>query len=137
MNPAIIKNRDRTKKHFSNDILFFKEARIANIDKDFIRDVIAQLEQHMLDNDLSVEQLGKTVGMSRLAFYRKIKSMTGHTPSEFIRIIKLHKASDLLKNTDLTISEISFQVGFETPSYFTKCFKDIFKENPSEYQQNN
>lgn len=133
----IIKNRDRIKEHISKDILFFNnETRIGDLDKNFLKTVIVQVEQHVLDTDLSVEKLGKTVGMSRLAFYRKIKSVTGHTPSEFIRIIKLNKASDLLKNTNLTISEIAFKVGFETPSYFTKCFKKIYKVNPSEYQQN-
>ncbi len=133
----IIKNREKIKEHFSKDILFFKnEPRIKDLDKEFLQKVIAQAEIHILDSNLSVENLGKTFGMNRLTFYRKIKTITGLAPSEFIKTIQLHKASDLLKNSDLTISEIAFKVGFETPSYFTKCFKNAFKVKPSDYQKN-
>ncbi len=133
----IIKNREKIKEHFSKDILFFKnEPRIKDLDKAFLQKVIAQAEMQILDSNLSVENLGKTFGMNRLTFYRKIKTITGLAPSEFIKTIQLHKASDLLKNSDLTISEIAFKVGFETPSYFTKCFKNVFKVKPSEYQKN-
>ena len=64
--------------------------------------------------------------------YRKIKVLTGQTASEFIRKIKLEKAKELLENTDLTISEISYKVGFSSPSYFTKCFKEEYGLIPKE-----
>jgi AraC-like DNA-binding protein len=69
--------------------------------------------------------------------YRKIKFLTGDTATEFIRKIKLEKAKELLNTTDLTVSEISYKVGFSSPSYFTKCFKLHFGNIPKEFRFKN
>lgn len=95
---------------------------------------ITQYIEANIDNpDLSVEELGKHLYMSRGSLYNKIVTLTGETPVEFIRTIKLNKAIALLENTDMKISEIGYEVGFATPNYFARAFKAKFNLSPSEY----
>ena len=82
--------------------------------------------------NLGVEQLAEELFLSRSKLYRKIKALTGDTATEFIRKIRLEKAKELLEKTDLTVSEIGYKVGFSSPSYFTKCFKNQFGRIPKE-----
>ena len=95
---------------------------------------ITQFIEANIDNpDLSVEELSKHLYMSRGSLYNKIVTLTGETPVEFIRTIKLNKAIALLENTDMKISEIGYEVGFATPNYFARAFKAKFNLSPSEY----
>ena len=71
--------------------------------------------------------------MSRVQLYRKTKALTGYSPNELIRITRLKKAATLLASTGKTIAEITYEVGFSTPSYFTKCYKEFFGENPTDF----
>ena len=82
---------------------------------------------------MSVEELGEQMGLSRVQLYRKIKALTNYSPVELLRITRLKKASTLLSTTDKTISEITYEVGFTSPSYFTKCYKEYFGESPSDF----
>ena len=68
--------------------------------------------------------------------YRKVKQLTGQSPVEIIRVTRLKKAERLLKTTQMTVSEISYDVGFSSPSYFSKCFKDYFGVQPGEVREN-
>ncbi len=93
------------------------------------RDVVTK---QMSNSDLSVEDIGSELNLSRVQLYRKIKALTGQSPVELTRHIRLKRGRDLLETTDLTISEIAYKVGFTAPSYFTKCFKDEFGILPGE-----
>jgi ABC-type sugar transport system substrate-binding protein/DNA-binding response OmpR family regulator len=93
------------------------------------RDVVAK---QMSNSDLSVEDIGSELNLSRVHLYRKIKALTGQSPVELTRHIRLKRGRDLLETTDMTISEIAYKVGFTAPSYFTKCFKDEFGILPGE-----
>lgn len=93
------------------------------------RDVVTK---QMSNSDLSVEDIGSELNLSRVQLYRKIKALTGQSPVELTRHIRLKRGRDLLGTTDLTISEIAYKVGFTAPSYFTKCFKDEFGILPGE-----
>jgi AraC-like DNA-binding protein len=92
----------------------------------------AILEKHLTDSDLSVEDLGTEVGLSRVQLYRKVKALTGRSPGELLRTARLQRARQMLLTTDKTISEVAYDVGFSAPSYFTKCFRDEFGISPSE-----
>jgi DNA-binding response OmpR family regulator len=92
----------------------------------------AILEKHLTDSDLSVEDLGTEVGLSRVQLYRKVKALTGRSPVELLRTARLQRARQMLLTTDKTISEVAYDVGFSAPSYFTKCFRDEFGISPSE-----
>ena len=99
----------------------------------FVARSIALIESHMEDTDLSVDWLGREMGYSRAQFYRKVTSVTGQTPSQFISVIRLKFAAGLLKRGECTVSEIAYRAGFSSPSYFHKCFKELYGMTPTEY----
>ena len=90
------------------------------------------IEQHMSDSNLGVETIGRELGLSRVQLYRKVKALTGQSPVELLRTVRLHKARRLLQDSVKNISEVAYEVGFTSPSYFAKCFKDEFGVSPSE-----
>ena len=92
------------------------------------------VERHLDDTDYSVERLSADVGMSRMNLYRKLQSLTGQSPSGFVRTIRLKKAAALLAGHGLTVAEVADRVGFSTPSYFSKCFKEMFGVLPTDYK---
>jgi len=91
------------------------------------------LDENLTNPQLSVEDLSRHVGMSRSSLYSKILEITGKTPVEFIRSIKLDKAAVLLEKSDMNIAQIAYSVGFSTPHYFAKSFKSKFGTLPSEF----
>ena len=93
------------------------------------------IEANLNSPKLSVEELSRHVCMSRGSFYNKIVTLTGETPVEFIRSVKLNKAAALLENSDMKIAQIGYAVGFTTPNYFARAFKAKFNVLPSEYLQ--
>ena len=90
------------------------------------------VEERMTDSELSVETIGSELGLSRVQLYRKVKALTGSSPVDLLRKARLNKAQQLLQATDLSVSEIAYQVGFTSPSYFTKCYKDEYGKVPGE-----
>lgn len=128
---SLIENRKRIKSVFG-DGLSLSEENVSKTDKDFVAEFKKAISQRLDDSELSVETLGSLFGMSRVQLYRKIKNLTNYTPIEIIRITRLKAAQQLLASTDLTIAEITYQVGFTSPSYFTKCYKEYFGENPND-----
>lgn len=93
------------------------------------------IEERLSDSDLSVEDIGQELCLSRVQLYRKVKAMTGKTPVEIIREERLKRAHVLLADTSLSISEIAYRVGFSAPSYFTKCYKEYYGKSPSDKQK--
>ncbi len=114
-----------------------KEMRITSLDEKLIQKATDYVEQNLSDSDLSVEQLSGVLNMSRVHLYKRMLSLTGNTPSEFIRLIRLRHAEQLLRQSQLSISEISYQVGFNNPRYFSKYFKEMYGEMPSHYKEKN
>lgn len=107
----------------------------SDIDDEFYRRFVEVVEAELGNNDLTVEDLGAKTGLSRVQLYRKIKALTNYSPTELLKIIRLRKAEKMLKSTRLTISEVCYAVGFSSPSYFTKCYREQFDESPSDTQQ--
>ena len=101
----------------------------------FIQRFRQVVEKHMIDSDLSVEDIGSELGLSRVQLYRKVKALTGLTPVEQLRKARLTRARQLLETTDLSISEVAYQVGFTAPSYFTKCFKEEYDMLPGDVKK--
>ena len=104
----------------------------SSLDKEFIEKVLNYINKNIDDPDLSVESLASQLNLSRSQFYRKIKALTNQTANEFLRNIRLNRAKQLLEKGNCTISEVCFNVGFSSPSYFTKCFKVYFGLLPTE-----
>ena len=128
---SLIENRQRVKQVFG-DTLSVAEENISNTDKDFIIAFKKAISDRLDDSGLSVETLGELFGMSRVQLYRKIKTITNYTPVEIIRITRLKTAQHILASTDLTVSEVGYKVGFSSPSYFAKCYKEYFGELPGD-----
>lgn len=97
----------------------------------FVTRFLQYVGDHLSDPDLSVEDIGEELCLSRVQLYRKIKSMTGKTPVEIIREERLKRSKVLLEDASLSISEVAYKVGFSAPSYFTKCYKDYYGKAPS------
>ena len=81
---------------------------------------------------LNVDTIASRMGLERSQFYRKIKSLTNYAPVELIRRLRLQRGRELLTTTDKTVSEIAYEIGFSTPAYFTKCYRDTYGETPTE-----
>lgn len=103
-------------------------------DVKLLRDILCFIDEHLNSTQLSVENLAKHVGMSRGTLYTRVLEISGETPIEFIRSVKLEKAALLLEKSDMNVSQISYTAGFATPNYFTKSFKAKFNMLPSEYK---
>lgn len=104
----------------------------AGLDDRFLQRVRQCIEQHLSDETFGVEVLGDEIGMSRAQLYRKCKALTNYSPVELIRNTRLKRAQQMLAQGDETIAQVAYQVGFTAPSYFTKCYKEYFGENPIE-----
>ncbi len=99
-------------------------------DRSFLKQLRKIIQENLANSDLSVEQIGDEIGLSRVQLYRKVKALTGNSPVEIVRKARLTRARHLLQTTERTVSEIAYSVGFSTPSYFSKCYKEEFGENP-------
>ena len=91
--------------------------------------------ESLSDHQFDMDQLSKAAGMSRSQIFRKIKALTGQSPSVFIRHIRLQKAKELLQSTDMGVSEVAYEVGFSTPAYFSDAFLETFGARPSEVRR--
>jgi DNA-binding response OmpR family regulator len=98
----------------------------------FILRFKAIVEEKMTDSNLSVEDIGAEMNLSRVQLYRKVKALTGCSPVDLLRKARLSEAFRLLSESDLSVSEIAYRVGFTSPSYFSKCFKEEFGKVPGE-----
>lgn len=127
----LIDSHRRLKQFFGDGQTLAKED-VCDMDKDFVEKFKALIDAKMGDSGLNVEDLGKEMGLSRVQLYRKIKSLTNYSPNELLRIARLKKAASLLASSDMTVAEIGYEVGFSSPSYFAKCYKEQFGESPTD-----
>lgn len=111
------------------------DQQLSQFDKKFLNKISNIVETHLEKEELSVEELSQMVGLSRVHVYRKIKKLTGMSVSEFVRSVKLKLSLNLIKTSGKSISEIAYEVGFSSPSYFTKSFKEQFGMSPSDYSK--
>lgn len=128
----LIDSHRRLKQFFGDGQTLAKED-VCDMDKNFVEKFKSLLDAKLGDSNLNVEDLGKDMGLSRVQLYRKIKSLTNYSPNELLRIARLKKAASLLASSDMTVAEIGYEVGFSSPSYFTKCYKEQFGESPTDF----
>jgi signal transduction histidine kinase/DNA-binding response OmpR family regulator len=130
----LIKQRQKLRERFRKELLLEpREIAVTSADERFLKQTLDIIEKNMSDEDFSVEQLGSELAMSRMQLFRKIKALTDQAPSEFIRTIRLKRAALLIKSNFGNLAEITYEVGFNHPSYFAKCFRELFGVAPSEY----
>ncbi len=114
-----------------------ERAEFSDVDRGFYNHFHSFVSENISDADLDIQQLSEEFNMSRVQLYRKCKSITGQSPVELIRLIRLKAARQLLENSSKSVSEIAYEVGFSSPSYFAKCYKDQYNESPTDAQKRN
>lgn len=104
-------------------------------DRAFMENVVRIIEERIMDPQLSVEELSKNLAMSRSSLHKKLKSLSGHVPNELIKLVKLKHAARLLRQGGQSMAEIAYLSGFNSPSYFSRCFLQQFQVSPKEYAE--
>lgn len=131
----LLESRSKLKQKFSQQPFAEPGSLVNNSgDRNFLDKIIEIINGRMDDPQLSVEILSHEMNMSRSTLHKKLKAISGHVPNEFIRIIRLKHAARLLLQNEYNISEIGYMTGFNSPSYFSKCFSKQFKLTPKEFQ---
>jgi signal transduction histidine kinase/DNA-binding response OmpR family regulator len=133
----LIRNRLILKEHYISDISTNGEKKsvLSVLDKKFLNDFSGIVEHHLSNEALSVDDLAKTIGISRIQLYRKVKALLDCSITDYILNRRLKKASYLLLNEEYSISEISFKVGISSPTYFSTLFKGKYGMSPSEFKK--
>ncbi|WP_052694893.1 substrate-binding domain-containing protein [Hymenobacter sp. AT01-02] len=132
---TLLSNREKQREHFRRE-LSVDTATVApqRVDQKFLADLTAIVEANLTRSDLSVEDVARSMGISRVQLYRKVKAVLGTGVTDFIQGIRLTKARQLLLDDDLTIAEVAYQLGFSSPSYFSTSFKARYQVSPSEFR---
>ena len=130
----ILENLKNARNGFAQNVhVSARELTISKIDEDFMQQIIDLLEKNLDNSGFDIDSFCRNIGVSSSQLYRKIKSITGLSPNEFIRTYRLKKAAVLIQESTLNISEIAYKVGFNDALYFSKCFKKQFGTTPSLY----
>jgi CheY-like chemotaxis protein len=130
----LLENRKILRDKFSKELVIQPaDIAITSVDAIFIQKAMEIVEKHISDADFGSDEFCRGIGMSRSRLHRKLKALTSQSTSEFIRTLRLKRGASLLKDSKLSVEEISFRVGFNSPAYFTKCFKTHFGKTPSAF----
>lgn len=130
----LLDQRERLKQKFSKEGQTVRSAMCASDqDQMFVRRLDAVIYPRLGEQDLSVDKVAGLLRMGRTLFYRKVRCVTGYTPNDYIRVLRMKKAAELLAKGDNNVSEVAYAVGFDNPYYFSKCFKAQYGMPPSQY----
>ena len=108
--------------------------QVTHFDDDFIRNILQSIEENIHNPDFKIDDLAEAMGMSRTVFYRKMKSLMGVSPVDFMKSMRIKRAVQLLEQDQYTVSEVGYMSGFATPQYFSKVFKETMNCTPKEYK---
>jgi YesN/AraC family two-component response regulator len=131
----LIKNRVILKEHFISDSGHGKIPVSKSLDKKFISDFSGIVEQNLANENFNVDDISRSIGISRVQLYRKVKALLGCSITDYILSRRLKKAKYLLTNESYSIAEITYMVGFSSPNYFSTVFKATYDCTPSEYKR--
>ena len=130
----LIEVRKALRSRYSQELILKpKDISITPTDEAFLNKIQQILDKHLSDPNFNNANFSKEIAMSRMQLHRKLLAYTGLSTSAFIRSQRLKQALHILKTSDITINEVAYSVGFNTPSYFIKCFKDVYNKTPAEY----
>lgn len=131
-----LSNKKSKQKEFKTDVeINISTLEYPSLDEQFLTNAVKIIEEYLTETEFDVNTFAENLNMSKSSLYRKIKTMTGLSPIEFIRNIRLKHACQMLKDHSIPISEVAYSVGFSNPKYFSACFKEEFNVTPSEYQR--
>ena len=133
----MIEQRDKLRRKYSNEPgIIHPETCTTDRDKEFVDRLNLVLEQNLSRPELSIDEFAALMRLGRTVFYKKLRGLTGCSPNEYLRMVRMKKAAELLLSPDNpTVAEVAYQVGISDPFYFSKCFKAQFGVAPSHYQK--
>ncbi|WP_163716235.1 hybrid sensor histidine kinase/response regulator transcription factor [Mangrovibacterium lignilyticum] len=132
----ILRQRKKLRERFSRDLLTkTDELSPSTADQEFMDKVIGLIEENLTDQEFSIDNLLPHFNFGRTVFYKKMKGISGYSPKDFVKIIRMKKAGALLSDPSTSVSEVAFEIGFNDANYFSRQFKKHFGENPSDYQK--
>lgn len=136
----LLEERARLRNAFTQELQSpavsnLKIGKTESMDDLFMRKFIALIEESYPDSDFSIEKASDMLGLSRVHLYRKVKELTGVTPTDFLRNYRLKRAAALLREKGRNVNEVAYATGFSSPPYFSKCFKAAYNITPTEYQE--
>ena len=132
----LLKNRAVLREHYTSELPTETKTNSANkIDRKFINEFTTLVENNLSNEEFAVDDICKKIGISRVQLYRKVKALIGYNVNDYILNVRLQKAKFLLAKENLTISEVSFRVGFSSQGYFSTVFKSKFGVTPSEFKE--
>jgi len=133
----LLKSRQELQKRFSQEVILTpKEISVNSYDEQFLNNLQDIMDTNLVECDFNAENFASALNMSRMQLHRKLKALTGLSTTEFIRSQRLKLAAQLLRKSEINISQAGYAVGFNNPSYFTKCFKEQFGVSPSDFIKN-
>lgn len=132
---SLLENRAKLRQYYGDNRQPAIKGLVNDMDKEFMVRVRTLIEENLDNPDFNVEEFGRSVGMSHAQLYRKIKALTDYSPNEYVRVMRLRQAADILSSSEFTIAEVAYRVGFSSPSYFAKCFRRLYGETPADYQK--
>ncbi|MGJ8744369.1 hybrid sensor histidine kinase/response regulator transcription factor [Polaribacter sp.] len=137
----LVESRKKLQLRYSQEVILRpKDIAITSVDEQFLTRMQKALDTKLVESSFSIEEFSNAVGMSRMQLHRKLKALTGLSASKFIRSQRLKLAAQLLKKSDINVSQVGYSVGFNDHAYFSKCFKKVYHCSPSDYvksSQNN
>ena len=136
----LLEERARLRNAFAQELQSpaasgLKTDKAESMDELFMRKFMALIEESYPDSNFSIEKASEMLGLSRAHLYRKVKELTGVTPTDFLRNYRLKQAAALLRQKDCNVNEAAYATGFSSPPYFSKCFKAVYNITPTEYQE--
>lgn len=133
-----IVNKEAKQQEFqANKEIDISTLKYPSMDEEFLKKVVSVIEKYLSESEFDVNLFADEMHLSKSTLYRKLKNITGLSPVEFIRNIRLKHACRMLKNQSVSISEVAYSVGFSDPNYFTQCFKNEFDITPKDYKKDN
>ncbi|HLP57983.1 MAG TPA: response regulator, partial [Candidatus Deferrimicrobium sp.] len=110
------------------------KTKVSSVDREFFKDLHQVIDSNLSDPDFNVEQLANKLYMGRSTVYRKIEALCGENPTDYIRSYRLKRAAQLLQTGTASVTDVAFNVGFNSRTYFTRCFKEMFHQLPSDFR---
>jgi AraC-like DNA-binding protein len=133
-------NVHNTRQHRKSQLLsrlVSKEGNEIEFDpkETFLKRSMQVIEEHLMDADFKIDEFAARMNMSKTVLHRKFRLLVGQAPNQFIRLVRLRKSVELLRNSDHTIAEIAYLTGFNQSHYFIKCFREVYNETPKSFRQ--
>jgi AraC-like DNA-binding protein len=130
----LLKSRSKLREKYSSELMIKpRNVVIENRDGELLSKLISIIEENMHETEFGVKTLADGAGLSRMQLYRKLKALVNKTPHEMINAFRMERAAQILVQKQMTVSEVAYEVGFNTPKYFSRCFKEQFGVLPTEY----